>query len=73
MEPVPPFFYFAGRNLHAVRDGKWKLRIAGPKAPTELYDLETDPSERHNVAAEHPGEVQRLRAIMEEFLATLPR
>ncbi|MHC4637346.1 MAG: arylsulfatase, partial [Planctomycetota bacterium] len=42
----------------AVRVGKWKLvskRIhAQTKVNWELYDIEADRSELHNLAAEHP-------------------
>ena len=70
------FFYFAGPTLHAVRDGPWKLRIA-PAAKeepiVELYNVEVDPSERHNVAAEHPPVVERLRLRLEAFTTELAR
>jgi arylsulfatase A len=32
--------------------------------PVELYDLETDVGQRHNVAAEHPAKVARLQALL---------
>ena len=55
----------------AVRQGKWKairqnmLRKSN-KNPlqTELYDLDNDIGEQHNVAAEHPELVAKLNAIM---------
>lgn len=52
----------------AVRWGKWKgvrldvSTIADP--PIELYDLQTDPGETHNIAAQHPDIVQHIRTIM---------
>lgn len=39
----------------------------------ELYDLETDPGEKHNVAAEHPAIVARLTKAAGEFDAALQR
>jgi arylsulfatase len=33
--------------------------------PTELYNLEEDPSESNNVAEAHPDVVQQMEAIME--------
>jgi arylsulfatase A-like enzyme len=33
------------------------------KGPRELYDLVADPSERHDLAAEHPEVVERLAAL----------
>ena len=48
----------------AVRLGDWKLvRQRVLRAPDEgaweLYDLAADPTESHDVAAEHPGVVER--------------
>lgn len=69
------FFYYIRGNLHAVREGKWKLALPERErsysyvyesswvmAP-ELYDLENDVSERHDVAARHPRTVARLLKI----------
>lgn len=47
-----------------VRWGEWKGYRLGTKAPLELYDLKTDPSEQHNLAASHPDVVTRIEAIM---------
>lgn len=49
--------------LFTLSDGRWKY-IYRPHATaaSELFDLRSDPLEEHNVAAEHPGEAQRLLA-----------
>jgi arylsulfatase A len=53
----------------AVREGRWKaVRLNADKGSDsiiELYDLQTDPSEQHNIAAQHPDKVQELSAIMQ--------
>jgi arylsulfatase A-like enzyme len=51
----------------AVRMGKWKaVRYLRDNAQLELYDLEQDVREEHNVAAEHPDLVATLAAVMEQ-------
>ncbi|MFT4113131.1 arylsulfatase [Silvibacterium sp.] len=44
----------------AARWGKWKAVRLKRDAPLELYDLSVDPSEEHNIAAQHPDIVKRL-------------
>ena len=48
----------------SVRLGDWKGYRLGTKAPLELYDLKADPTEQHNLAADHPDIVQKIEAIM---------
>ena len=42
-----------------LRDGDWKL-VSFQSEPWELYDMRTDRTELHNVAAQHPDIVQRM-------------
>ncbi len=75
-------YYFAGYNLQAVRQGPWKLAVAaqneamGRGAANDvhgdtprLYNLEEDLGERHDVAAEHPDLVAKLKALAEKMAA----
>ena len=48
----------------AVRMGRWKGYRTGTKAALELYDLDTDPSETKNVAAQHAAVVKKIESIM---------
>ena len=60
-------FYEQG-GKQAVRAGRWKA-IRKPwnaQGVTELYDLETDIGETRNLAAEHPEELRRLEAWLQE-------
>jgi arylsulfatase A-like enzyme len=79
--PDESFFYYVGNRLHAVRSGKWKLKMPTTLAeefsgygklenpdteiPSALYDLENDPAEQKNVMADHPNEVKRLEGLVE--------
>ncbi len=38
----------------------------------QLFDLQNDPSEQHDVAAEHPAEVARLKALYDELSRDFP-
>jgi arylsulfatase A len=49
----------------AARVGRWKAIQTRPDGPVELYDLDTDPGERTNRAAEFPVVVQTLTAKMD--------
>lgn len=53
-----------GATPQAAREGRWKGLRAGPGAPLALYDLERDPGETRDVAADHPRLVERLEALM---------
>jgi arylsulfatase A len=69
----PPFFYW---ELHesggkqAVRFGKWKgvkLNVSNQaNAPIELFNLTTDPEEKHNVASKYREIVKQIEGIMKE-------
>jgi choline-sulfatase len=70
VEPDP---FHIPRFVHAEIDWPWKLHLVqvnGKDAGVELYDLATDPTEMHDVAAAHPDIVARLRAdLMPSILA----
>ena len=79
--PHESFFYYVGDRLHAVRSGRWKLKVpttlaeefagyvnvANPETtiPRALYDLENDPGEQKSVLADHPDVARRLQAMIE--------
>ncbi|QDU61435.1 Arylsulfatase [Planctomycetes bacterium Pan216] len=55
----------------AVRKGKWKAyRQAGK--PLELFDLESDPFEEHDLAKKYPGLTAQMAARMDEAHEPLP-
>ena len=56
--------FHEGRSKQAVRMGKWKAVRLGPSRPIELYDMETDIGERHDVADGHPAVVARAKSIL---------
>ncbi len=64
-------------NFGAVRDGQWHYfqNYRGEesgKGPA-LYDIESDPREEKNVAAEHPGVVAEMRGLLaDRFQVELP-
>ena len=48
----------------SVRWGDWKGYRLGTQEKLELYDLKTDPAEKHDVAAANPDRVKKLESIM---------
>lgn len=58
-----------------IREGQWKLRHPTRKngGELELYDINADPAESKNLAAQHPDIVKRLSAKVEAWVATLPK
>ena len=57
------YLYWEFVNQVAVRIGNWKGVRPKADAEWELYDLSTDVSEQHDVAAEHPQMVRRMQDI----------
>lgn len=57
------------RTYSAVRHGKWKLVRATTQGNWELYDLDADIGERHDLAALHSGLVKDLAARYGQWLA----
>lgn len=48
------------------------LNTGDAAAKMQLFDLQNDPGEQHDVAAQHPEEVKRLMAVYEEMSKDVP-
>jgi len=69
VESLSPLLHLGWAPLHAWRTRRWKL-IEAPRV--ELYDLEADPGEARNVAAEHRDVVEELRRPLRAAMAATP-
>jgi arylsulfatase A-like enzyme len=56
----------------AIRDGNWKLLIEYDGSKPQLYDLEADPAEEHNLARQQPLLTLQLRGKLLAWNATMP-
>lgn len=68
--PHDAIFWRAG-HMKAARVGDWKLILDTRTGRTYLYNLETDKSEKLNVAANHPEVVNEIKTRLNEWEATL--
>jgi arylsulfatase A len=67
VEHPPLYFEFHERGFdQAARMGDWKAVRNGRQQPIELYDLQSDLAEKHDVAAQHPDIVKQFA----NFLST---
>lgn len=70
--PHDTFVYYAGNGLEAIRNYKWKLHFSKERIDiNELYDLENDVSESHNVYAQFPSVVAELSAAADVWRGDL--
>ena len=61
------YFEFAERHSQAARIGPWKLVRLGINSESdhyELYNLDDDPGETHDIIADHPDRVEELKAVL---------
>jgi len=58
--------YWEHEGNRAVRLGKWKL-VAVHRGPWELYDMEADRTELHNLADKHPDRVKEMVALWDAW------
>jgi arylsulfatase A-like enzyme len=56
-----PHYYHTTTPVGAIRERDWKLLEYFEDHRAELYNLASDPSEQHDLAAQQPDEVNRLR------------
>jgi arylsulfatase A-like enzyme/Flp pilus assembly protein TadD len=68
-ETFYPFSSFGWSPLHALETSRFHF-IDAPQP--ELYDLESDPAETHNLAAAQPATVAVLKQKLQELLARVP-
>jgi len=57
----------------ALLDGRWKFYMSYDGKTRELYDIESDGSEEHNVAGAHAETVERFANAVRDWNNSLPR
>ena len=69
--PHEYLYYFRADRLQGVRDATWKYRLCHDTdscaGEPELYQIQQDPYERFNLAADHPDVAARLQARLTAF------
>jgi arylsulfatase A-like enzyme len=74
-------YYYRDTDIFAIRKGAYKAHfITQPEYgsskrtvhdPPLLYNLDVDPSEKHDIADKHPEIITEIKRILEEHLSTL--
>ncbi|MBT33867.1 MAG: arylsulfatase [Thalassobius sp.] len=76
-------FYYDNEELFAIRKGKWKIHYATRENayskqvkivkhdPPLLYNLEVDPSEKYNLAADNAEIIEKLSHIKDAHLSSV--
>ncbi|WP_020583106.1 sulfatase family protein [Endozoicomonas elysicola] len=66
--------YWRRDNDYAIRDGQWKLAWNDDNGPKtiQLFDIEKDPGEYHDLVEQHPEIAQSLQNKFDHWEATLP-
>lgn len=71
-------FFYRGQKLYAIRKGPWKahyITVEQPYGPARevtehetplLYNVETDPSEKYNLADQHPEILKEIAGVKKE-------
>ena len=59
--------FFEHEKNRAIRDGKWKLVAKGLNGKWELYDMEKDRTEMHDLAAKMPAKAKELEDAWEAW------
>lgn len=75
--PRPHLYYGVNNRLFAMREGPWKVHIDeysqtgqryfGAEKRPLLFNLDQDPSERHEASSNHQAETARLQAQLENL------
>jgi arylsulfatase A-like enzyme len=66
--PHQALFWRSGASQSALVGG-WKLNVSDPPGRSWLFDLEVDPTERHDLSAERPDKVAELQAALAQHNA----
>lgn len=80
--PRDSMFFYRGETLYAVRKGAYKAHFITEDAygrdrkrtehnPPVLYNLDHDPSERFDIAKDHPEVIAAIKKLAEEHKKTL--
>lgn len=75
VEPRPAYVRAVGAYdsedmwLDGVRHDGWKFVKGRGRSLRQLFDLDADPRELHNVADEHPEKAAELESMVDEFVA----
>jgi len=73
--PRKEMFFYRGDRLYAVRLGDYKAHFITQSGyepeitehdPPLLYDVNVDPSEQYNIAAEHPEVIEKIREVVRQ-------
>ena len=80
-DPRDIIFYYRDVEVFAIRKGEYKAHFMTQQEygdetvtaqdPPLLFNLNIDPSEKHNIAAKHPEIIRELKEILMQHQATL--
>lgn len=79
--PRDVVIYYRGQKVFAIRKGAYKAHFitqseygtGGPETleVPELYNLNEDPSEKYNIAEQHPEVIAEIQELLKEHLASV--
>ena len=70
-QPERALFWRDG-SYRAVQEQGWKLIVSERPARQWLFNLDRDPTEQHNLAAQQPDRIAHLQALLQAHHAHMP-